>query len=86
MLQVEPAAPHPRPVGWPSIGKLLLVAVVWGGAGFLVLGNAAVTRIGPVLYSISGGHGVHAGDIIVGTVVFCLAVLATAVIVWPRGR
>ena len=73
-------------MGWPSVGKLVLVALVWGGAAFLVLGNAATTRIGPVLYRISSSHGVHAGDIVVGTVVFCLALLATAVIVWPRGR
>jgi hypothetical protein len=68
------------------VGKLVLVALVWGGAAFVVLGNAATTRIGPVLYSVSDGHGVHAGDIVVGTVVFCLALLATALIVWPRHR
>lgn len=84
MLQTEPEAPPPRPAGRGLVGKLLLVLTTWGIAVFVVLGAAATTRIGPVLYTISRRHGVHAGDVVVGTVVFCVALLVTAMIIWPR--
>lgn len=85
MLQVVPP-PHrpPRQRWWPGAGKLLLVALTWAVAAFVVLGAAAATRIGPVLYEISNRHGIHAADVLVGITMFCLALLVTAVIVWPR--
>jgi hypothetical protein len=86
VLQVRPRRSDPGPVGWPTAGRLLLVALTWAGAALVVLATAATTRIGPVLRQLSGGHGVHAGDVLVGTVMFCLAALGTAWIVWPRRR
>lgn len=85
MLQVIPPPSEPRRrTWWPSAARLVLLALTWGAAAFVVLTTAAVTRIGPVLYQISERHGVHAFDIVVGVVMFCLALLATAAIVWPR--
>lgn len=66
------------------MAQLVLLALTWGCAVFVVLATAAVTRVGPVLYEINDRHGVHAFDVLVGTGMFCLALLATAWIVWPR--
>ncbi|MGQ0577023.1 MAG: hypothetical protein ACT4RN_22895 [Pseudonocardia sp.] len=86
MLQARPAH-GPRPAaGWPGVGKLALVALTWGFAALVVLATAAVTRVGPILYTINDRHGIHAFDVLVGTGMFCVALLVTAVIVWPRRR
>ena len=37
-----------------------------------------------MLYEFNDRHGIHAFDVLVGTGVFCVALLATAGIVWPR--
>lgn len=82
MLQAEP--PRASQAGWQVLRRLLLVLLAWSAAAFAVLANAAVTRIGPVIYQINDRHGVHAGDVLVGTGMFCLAVLVTAALLWPR--
>lgn len=87
MLQVVPPPRRPpRRAWWPSAGQLVAAAVVWGLAAMVVLGTAAVTRVGPILYTINDRHGIHAFDVLVGTGMFCAALLTTAVIVWPRRR
>ncbi len=88
MLQVEPPhlpdRPRRRVRRRPGLGRLLLVALIWAVAAAVVLATAAVTRIGPVLIQINERHGVHAFDLLVGTAMFCLALLVTAWIVRPH--
>lgn len=86
MLRVQPPPRHPRQQWWPTVGQVLLVAFTWSAASVIVLATAAATRIGPVLYTINDRHGIHAFDILVGTMMFCLALLVTAGIVRPRRR
>jgi len=87
MLQLKPPSRRPRRQRWwPSLGQLLLVAFTWGLATMIVLAVAAVIEVGPVLYEINERHGIHAFDVLVATGMFCLSLLVTAWIVWPRRR
>lgn len=86
MLQVKPPTRRRPQRWWPTLGQLFLVALTWGAAAFVVLATAAVTRVGPILYTINDRHGIHAFDVLVGMGMFCLALLVTAWIVWPRPR
>lgn len=87
MLQVVPPPRRPpRRMWFPSAGQVVAVVFTWGVAALVVLGTAATTRVGPVLYQINDRHGIHAFDVLVGTGMFCLALLVSAVIVWPRRR
>lgn len=86
MLQVQPSSRPRRHAGRPTAAQLAALVLTWSAAGFVVLATAAVTRVGPVLYGINDRHGIHAFDVLVGTGMFCVALLATAAIVWPRRR
>ncbi|GAA0907462.1 hypothetical protein [Pseudonocardia zijingensis] len=50
---------------------------LWGAATLLGLAVAAMTRIGPVLLTVSGSHGVHVGDLIGFTVAYGGALVGT---------
>ena len=75
-------------VRWDGHGQVrsprTIVTVTWVVATVLGLVAAATTRIGPVLFTVSGSHGVHLGDVIAFAVaygaalVFSGCVLATA--------
>jgi hypothetical protein len=86
VLQVQPSSRPRRHAGWPTVAQLVALVLTWSAAAFVVLATAAVTRIGPVLYEFNDRHGIHAFDVLVGTGMFCVALLATAGIVWPRRR
>lgn len=75
--------PHPHR-GGPSAGRLVAALCVWGFAAAVVLGTAAFTRVGPVIYVIGGGHGVHAFDALVAVVAFVCALLVTPALLRPR--
>jgi hypothetical protein len=87
MLQVRAHRHGSRAYGWrPTIRQLVLVLVAWAGATVFVLVVAAGTKVGPILFQLSERHGVHAGDLLVGTASYGAALLLTAWIVWPRRR
>jgi hypothetical protein len=44
--------------------RLLLVIALWGAATLFGLAFAELTRVGPVILTISRGHGVHIGDLV----------------------
>jgi hypothetical protein len=54
-----------------------LVISVWGAATLLGLWVAAATRIGPVLFTVAGSHGVHLGDVVAFVVVYGAALVFT---------
>jgi hypothetical protein len=43
--------------------RILLVLVLWAAATVFGLAFAELTRVGPVLLTLSRGHGVHVGDL-----------------------
>lgn len=60
--------------GAPSVaGRLAAVVLVWALAAAAVLGTAAFTRIGPVIYVFNEQHGVHEGDALVAVAAFVVA-------------
>ncbi|MGD9527219.1 hypothetical protein [Pseudonocardia sp.] len=67
----------------PSLaGRLAAVVVVWAAGAAVVLGTAAFTRIGPVVYVIDSRHGVHAFDALVAVAVVVVAVPSTVAFLW----
>ena len=50
--------------GMTSIRRAVSILVVWGAATAFGLAFAAWTAVGPVLLSLSRGHGIHAGDLV----------------------
>lgn len=84
-----------QPGAWPTgsrsaarAGRSVAVAAVWGVAAATVLVVAAFTRIGPVIYVIGNGHGVHQGDALVAAVMSGLALLVSVAVLrsGPRVR
>jgi hypothetical protein len=62
----------------PSLGgRLVAVVFVWAASAAVVLGTAAFTRIGPVIYVINARHGVHAFDALVAVAAFVVAAPST---------
>jgi hypothetical protein len=53
------------------------VIAVWVTATLLGLAVAATTRIGPVLLTVSGSHGVHLGDVLAFAAAYGAAILIT---------
>ena len=53
------------------------LTLLWAAATLLSLVVAGTTRIGPVLLTISGSHGVHLGDVIGFAVAYGAAVVST---------
>jgi hypothetical protein len=47
-----------------ALRPALLVAVLWAAATAFCLAFAAATAVGPVLLTLSPGHGVHVGDLV----------------------
>ncbi|MGE3285316.1 MAG: hypothetical protein AB7J32_04320 [Pseudonocardia sp.] len=64
----------------PRVAGLTAVVFVWAVAAAAVLGTAAFTRIGPVVFVFNERHGVHAFDALVAVAAFVVALLATAVL------
>lgn len=55
----------------------MAVFLVWVSAVAVVLAIAADTKIGPILFTLSGRHGVHFGDALVLVAALLVAVCLT---------
>jgi hypothetical protein len=53
------------------------LTLLWATATLLGLVVAGTTRIGPVLFTISGSHGVHLGDVVGFAVAYGAALVPT---------
>jgi hypothetical protein len=69
--------------GWLRVAVL---ASIWGGAVALGLAAARLTKVGPILFEVSGRHGVHTGDVLAFAFAFTLASVCTAALLdwWAR--
>jgi len=70
--------PAADPVG--GGGRFVAVAAVWGVGAATVAAVALFTRIGPVIYVVGDGHGIHEGDALVAVAASVLAMVATVAI------
>jgi hypothetical protein len=72
-----------RAHGWLRVAVL---AVIWGGAVAVGLAAARLTKLGPILFEVSGRHGVHMGDVLAFAFTFTLAAVCTAALLdwWAR--
>lgn len=64
-----------RAHGWL---RLAVLAVIWAGAVAVGLAAARLTKVGPILFEVSGRHGVHTGDVLAFTFAFAFASFCTA--------
>jgi hypothetical protein len=77
VVTLDPVPPPPRSstITWR---RVVGIGVVWCLATVLVLLVAAETRIGPVLVTLTRGHGVHVGD----AVALVLSYAAAGLLTW----
>lgn len=59
----NPSVPRLISLGWL---RVLIVLATWAAAGLSVLLLAAKVDLGPVVFSLSHNHGVHAIDLLGG--------------------
>ena len=60
-----------------TIRRAVSVIVVWVAATVFGLAFAELTRVGPVLLTISRGHGIHVGDLVVFAAAYSAAAVLT---------
>lgn len=72
-------APVPRLVSLEWLRALIALAA-WAGAGLSVLVFAARIDIGPVVFSLSHNHGVHALDLLAGVVAAMAATIVSVLV------
>ena len=60
-----------------SIRRAVSILVVWGTATMFGLAFAELTRVGPVLLTLSRGHGIHLGDLAAFAAAYSAAVFLT---------
>lgn len=60
-----------------SIRRAVSILIVWGTATMFGLAFAELTRVGPVLLTLSRGHGVHVGDLVAFAAAYSAAVFLT---------
>jgi hypothetical protein len=55
----------------------MLILVLWGAATAFGLAFAALTAVGPVVLTLSRGHGVHVGDVLVFAAAYTVSAVLT---------
>ncbi len=60
-----------------ALRPALLVSVLWAAATAFCLAFAASTAVGPVVLTLSPGHGVHVGDLVALTAACSAAAVVT---------
>jgi hypothetical protein len=66
-----------------ALGSALVVSVLWAAATAFVLAFAAGTAVGPVVLSLTPGHGVHVGDLVALLVAYSAAAVLTRRVLRP---
>jgi hypothetical protein len=66
-----------------ALRPALLVAVLWAAATVFGLVFAATTTVGPVVLTLSPGHGVHVGDLVALLVACSAAAVQTRRVLRP---
>jgi hypothetical protein len=61
----------------PWFLRAVSVLAIWGVATAFALAFAELTRVGPVLFTVTRGHGVHVGDLIALTAAYVPAAVLT---------
>lgn len=59
----------------------LALLTVWGLAVVATLGVARFSRVGPVLYTLSHGHGIHEGDVVAAVLFAGFAAVVSVIVV-----
>jgi hypothetical protein len=60
-----------------SIRRAVSILIVWGTATTFGLAFAELTRVGPVLLTLSRGHGIHVGDLVAFAAAYSAAAFVT---------
>ena len=75
---------HSVDTGWTgtmscmtSISRAVSILAVWGAATMFGLAFAELTRVGPVLLTLTRGHGIHAGDLLAFAAAYSVAAVLT---------
>jgi hypothetical protein len=63
--------------GMSPTRRAVLILVLWGAATAFGLAFAEATRVGPVLMTITRGHGIHVGDLIAFAAAYSVAAVLT---------
>ena len=68
-----------------SIRRAVSILVVWGTATMFGLAFAELTRVGPVLVTLSRGHGIHVGDLVAFVAAYTAATFVTSYLLGGSG-
>jgi hypothetical protein len=60
-----------------DVRRGVLLALVWGAATAFALAFAALTKIGPVVLTLTARHGLHAGDLVALVAAYSEALVLT---------
>ena len=60
-----------------SFRRAVSILAVWGAATMFGLAFAEVTKIGPVVLTLTRGHGIHAGDLLAFAAAYSVAAVLT---------
>jgi hypothetical protein len=64
--------------------RAVTIACIWSGATMLALIVARLTKVGPILFSVTTRHGVHLGDAGAFGIALGVAALMTATLIRRR--
>jgi hypothetical protein len=81
-----PSVRHRAPSG---VTHAMVALCAWGVAAVVTMAIAGETKIGPVVFTLTRNHGLHAGDIVAAVVMSLFAIAVTAAVIahyWAAGR
>ncbi len=61
----------------PGLRRAVLIVVTWAAATMFGLAFAELTKVGPVLLTLSYGHGIHVGDLVAFAAAYSAAAFLT---------
>ena len=72
-----------QPGGAATVRPALLVVVLWLAATAFGLAFARWTAVGPVLLTLTRGHGVHGGDLVAFLAAYSVSAIMTRRVLRP---
>jgi len=81
-----PRARHRAPSG---VTHAMVALCAWGVAAVVTLAIAGETKIGPVVFTLTRNHGLHAGDVAAAVIMSLFALAVTIAVIahyWTAGR
>jgi len=83
------SAPRLRHRAPSGVTHAMVALCAWGVAAVVTMAVAGETKIGPVVFTLTRNHGLHAGDVVAALVMSLFALAVTIAVIahyWRAGR